>query len=1271
MEEKSAARSHQKIADILRNTKKAYATHDYEKAKSFCEELLSYDKDNPSHHNQLGDIFFQMGQYNKALKCYEDANSLCIAAEKNTTQHLHRIGSVYYFLGEYEKTRECFEKILQQKNNDLDCLFSLGRTLNVMGFCAESKKIYQRILELGAKTPREEALVDLVYLEFENLREKKQDFSAAVYPPDSFEFFIHFGTLNLSKKNYSQAQIFFGRALEKNKFSTNAFLGQQSALQEKADLTALEAFSSTYPRFVCVHNILGMAWLNQKNLPKALTCFETVLLRYPKNLKALVGKGLALQGTGDKQDVLTAYICFYRAHLINPEESHIIRSLESQKKQLEEFQSFFWVAKRANAYFEEGFYEEALALYEIIVEKTPKNARYHYNKASVLETLGRHADALISLREAACLLNEDAPLAFQCGSKLFFKEGAEKEDQKKGLACLQIAQKQDDKNTEYAHYLGEAYFRSDRYLDALHCFRVAEKLDGRNKTFLIWQARALDKLGEYEESVRYFEDVLGAPDTDQEILGMMFFFYLDMANRLGEAEILSIKLQLIQKNILRISYKEHFLIRPTYFLLLMTELEKNPLLRNLKLPENAQNDVYLRLFARVLESNNQNLQRIQFGEKNLDISKSKYHKKIVACLHRNQLLAKNLITTEDFREIIFGRQAECKVYKFAVLPVTGRDGEQLRNCYLYIFSESSSRSVLFYIKNMEKQFLIPIKHAPQTLEKIMEGARYKHLSVAEIAELMIENYHAEEDVGCDFYVKSELELLLLDNSGERLRNCYIRLLTRSVSIDFVADSKDERNRNYYSSMLKKAANVSILFYNNNDGESALIPITNTHRLHEQLEQTIGVGESEDISAAEIGYFIRSNGGYHARRPIDHFYDGLSPRDLVLLLGKCKSTLTTLDLSEKQLTYKDWILYDQNLSDDDIQITYPNVTYLNLSGNNFGSAGIETLSRFLYGQKTLSFPALRHLNLSDNLITYRGLEIFLSANFFEKLGMLEHIDLSRNSIQMTEADESSFQARHGEIIKLNEKRIFNASMPLTIDFTGNMFRSCSPSCQLLENKKTPSDMLTSREKTDLEEEFSAPRDKEESKTTHSHFSVKNLTFFTFKPIHKIKSKIPGDVSEITSEMWSISYVAVKNPTIFEEHAMLYVHGLNRHGQIFLDRYHIATEALLGKAKIGYEQLTLFTLEQEKDKRIFVSWPVTREKFEKLVPYLRSKAEVPYCRIPSGQYDNCVRWCMKILKQLDVPVKDPESIFIRPSQVAQSQKETSLTVAPVESAESLTS
>jgi Ca-activated chloride channel homolog len=124
----------------LRDGDKAYKSEDFPAAQSSYQEALEARNSAQGNYN-LGNTYFQQGNYEEAVKRFEEAAQLATGKGARASAY-HNLGNAYFQQKNYEKSVEAYKNALRQYPNDLETKFNLAKA--------------QRMIQVQPPTPQDQ-----------------------------------------------------------------------------------------------------------------------------------------------------------------------------------------------------------------------------------------------------------------------------------------------------------------------------------------------------------------------------------------------------------------------------------------------------------------------------------------------------------------------------------------------------------------------------------------------------------------------------------------------------------------------------------------------------------------------------------------------------------------------------------------------------------------------------------------------------------------------------------------------------------------------------------------------------------------------------------------------------------------------------------------------------------------------------------------------------------------------------------------------------------
>ncbi len=98
---------------------------DYAQELAALEERSRAEPQNPEYKTRIGNVYYDMEQYEKAIEAYQQSLALRPRSPSVETD----LATCYHFLGDHDKALEILDKVLQYRPNFPQALFNKGIVL--------------------------------------------------------------------------------------------------------------------------------------------------------------------------------------------------------------------------------------------------------------------------------------------------------------------------------------------------------------------------------------------------------------------------------------------------------------------------------------------------------------------------------------------------------------------------------------------------------------------------------------------------------------------------------------------------------------------------------------------------------------------------------------------------------------------------------------------------------------------------------------------------------------------------------------------------------------------------------------------------------------------------------------------------------------------------------------------------------------------------------------------------------------------------------------
>jgi len=117
---------------------------EHQKAKNCYEKAIEISPDYVDAHYNLGNMFKNLGEHQKAKDCYEKA----IEIDPNHVDAHNNLGNIFHKLGENQKAKDCYEKVIEIDPNHVDAHNNLGNIFHKLGENQKAKDCYEKVIEI-------------------------------------------------------------------------------------------------------------------------------------------------------------------------------------------------------------------------------------------------------------------------------------------------------------------------------------------------------------------------------------------------------------------------------------------------------------------------------------------------------------------------------------------------------------------------------------------------------------------------------------------------------------------------------------------------------------------------------------------------------------------------------------------------------------------------------------------------------------------------------------------------------------------------------------------------------------------------------------------------------------------------------------------------------------------------------------------------------------------------------------------------------------------
>ncbi len=528
---------------------------------------LKLDESNVDAWINKGNIKFSLKSYEEALACYDSALKYNNQSKSNDSGKQNEDNSVIYYkkanclyyLRRDDEAVNCYSISINLDPKKPIPYINRGLTFNRQGKYKEAEQDYKKALKLDPGNIA--ALRNLSYLYSDSKYEydKALEYCRKLYEANpNIEWTTYLAETYIKAQKYDLARIYSKKALEKkigkedilyesiNKF----FIVCSHLLGGDIDIgrEELRNFLHYWEKLGGTFNIEESKWVFKgleqaisdneadpqvklilMNLIKLLKGNKDSLRQLREQMKDLNKKKNKSQNVTGAIDELLGNIRTnekrleqkgYNVNYLDMDEQateNILPELKTLRENTEKLKTISQVLKididlphetnlhLAHLMIIEGKYEEALDIYDRILEKEPKNLNALINKGVTLFRLGEYEEAR-KYYDSVLSINSSNIEAIVNLGVLLDQMGEREEAESYYQKATRL--EPDEKNFEDHLYRGIALNNLKKYEEAILCFDRGLKINPIHDRLLVNMGISLAALGKYEEARAYYDQAL-------------------------------------------------------------------------------------------------------------------------------------------------------------------------------------------------------------------------------------------------------------------------------------------------------------------------------------------------------------------------------------------------------------------------------------------------------------------------------------------------------------------------------------------------------------------------------------------------------------------------------------------------------------------------------------------------------------------------------------------------------------------------------------------
>lgn len=292
---------------ILTRAKSASIAHDFTTATRLYKELLSEDQSNVEYLKQLGSIYVQAGEDEKAIPYYQQI----ITFYPHYVEAMNSLGAIYRRLKRYEESIEILQRALDEDRQLPTVNYNLGFTYKEMGNYKDAIDSFEKVIHSNPDDV-------LAYNHLGSIYFAQKDYQKSIASyKRGLQIDHNHPILNYNLAHCYEASNNVADAIRCYKLALKTRPGWKDAIKdytvllmsvsdnkEAADI--IKQGIKLYPNNTEMLILLGDIYLNNYDYSEAEKIFKKASSLEPENVKSLIGLSKALEKSDKSEYALDA-----------------------------------------------------------------------------------------------------------------------------------------------------------------------------------------------------------------------------------------------------------------------------------------------------------------------------------------------------------------------------------------------------------------------------------------------------------------------------------------------------------------------------------------------------------------------------------------------------------------------------------------------------------------------------------------------------------------------------------------------------------------------------------------------------------------------------------------------------------------------------------------------------------------------------------------------------------------------------------------------------
>jgi tetratricopeptide (TPR) repeat protein len=512
---------------------KCIYTYDDKERLKLLEECIQAEPDAAYAFNEIGTIYDNLDQYDKAQTALETAIDLA----PNWSYPYNNLAIIYHELKQHDKSKEYYQLAMEKDSLLVNPYYNLGILHSDLGDTLTAIQYYNQAITIDLTYKNAYLNLGSLFLSQKKYAEAENIYLQCAYNASASAGFNGVGYTYFAQENYPMAEQYYKEALKYNP-NDERVLANLGELYD--DIKRYEESIESYkkalevkPEYGTAYNGLGNTWFSMKKYRTALDYYYRALQYDSLSKYTLYNIGNSYINLDNRDSAL---LFLNKALEIDPKYAiAVYRKGDVYAKFMEDDSAVFYFTKAmeldpndediynsfGNLKYDRKEYDEAISLYEKALKIKPIFREAWFNLGNCYDGLGDNLKAIENYLRA---IEVDSSYALACSTVAgIFKDIGEKDN---ALKYYLKAVEYDPTDIESLNDIGNLYYYMPDYDNAMTYYQKVLAIDPGYKYALVNIGNVYDINGQVEKAIEYYYFATLADDSyisAHQFLGQMYF----------------------------------------------------------------------------------------------------------------------------------------------------------------------------------------------------------------------------------------------------------------------------------------------------------------------------------------------------------------------------------------------------------------------------------------------------------------------------------------------------------------------------------------------------------------------------------------------------------------------------------------------------------------------------------------------------------------------------------------------------------------------------